>query len=208
MLLATQINDLFTSKTQEFEPYPRQYAGHGHSTVHALIYLIQAIHEAIDSSNYSVRIFFADFTKGFDVIDHSVLLDELKSFDIDQTLFFWVRCFLTNREQAVRVGSSLSSWKQVNGGVPQGTKLGLTFFTVMINKLLKNWHMRSKYVVDTTAFEIITRNPIRILDLVVREILDYCIVHKMKINPKKMQRNVQKFYEEFGYCIATYKCWI
>ena len=43
---------------------------------------------AIDSGNYSVRIFFADFTKGFDIIDHSVLLDELKSFDIDQTLFF------------------------------------------------------------------------------------------------------------------------
>ena len=53
----------------------RQYARHGHSTVHALIYLMQAIHEAIDSGNYSVRIFFADFTKGFDIIDHSVLLE-------------------------------------------------------------------------------------------------------------------------------------
>ena len=175
----------FTSITQEFEHYPRQYARHGHSTVHALIYLMQAIHEAIDSGNYSVWIFFADFTTGFDVIDHSVLLDELKSFDIDQTLFFWVRSFLTNREQAVRVGSSLSSWKQVNGGVPQGTKLGLTLFTVMINKLLKNWHMRSKYLVDTTAFEIITRNSIRTLHLVVREIHDYCIEHKMKLNAKK-----------------------
>ena len=80
---------------------PRQYARLGHSTVHALIYLMQAIHEAIDSGNCSVRIFFADFTKGFDVIDHSVLLAELKSFDIDQTLFFWVRSFLTNRVQAV-----------------------------------------------------------------------------------------------------------
>ena len=65
-----------------------QYARHGHSTVHALIYLMQAIHEAIDPGNPdSVRIFFADFTKGFDVIDHSVLLGEVKSFDIDQTLF-------------------------------------------------------------------------------------------------------------------------
>ena len=26
---------------------PRQYARHGHSTVHALIYLMQAIHEAV-----------------------------------------------------------------------------------------------------------------------------------------------------------------
>ena len=125
---------------------------------------MQAIHEAIDSGNYSVRIFFAGFTtcKGFDIINHSVLLDELKSFDIDQTLFFWVRSFLTNRVQAVRVGSSLSSWKQVNGGVPQGTKLGPTLFAVMINKLLRNWHMRSKYVDDTTAIEIIPRNSISI----------------------------------------------
>ena len=67
---------------------PRQYARHGHSTVHPLIYLMQAIHEAIDSGNCSFRIFVADFTKGFDIIDHSVLLDELRSFNIDQTLFF------------------------------------------------------------------------------------------------------------------------
>ena len=82
---------------------PRQCARHGHSTVHALIYLMQAIHEAVDSEIYSVRILFVDFPKGFDFIDHSVLLAELKSFDIDQTLFFWVHSFLTNP-----------------GGVPQG----------------------------------------------------------------------------------------
>ena len=45
--------------------------------------------------------------------------------------------------------------------------------------------MRSKYVDDTTTFEIIPRNSISILDLVVREIHDYCIEHKMKLNPKK-----------------------
>ena len=155
------------------------------TTVHALTYLMQVIHEAIDSGNYSVRIFFADFTKGFDIIDHSVLLDELRSFDIDQTLFFWIRSFRTNRTQAVRVGSSLSPWKHVNGGVPQGTKLGLTLFAAMINKLLKNWHMRTKYVDDTTAFEIIPRNSISMLGVVVREIHDYCIEHRMKLNPQK-----------------------
>ena len=46
--------------------------------------------------------------------------------------------------------------------------------------------MRSKYVDDTTAIEIVPRNSISILvDLVVREIHDYCIEHKMKLNPKK-----------------------
>ena len=55
----------------------------------------------------------------------------------------------------------------------------------MVNKLLMNWHMGTKYVDDTTAFEIIPRNSISRLDVVVREIHDYCIEHKMKLNPQK-----------------------
>ena len=48
--------------------------------------------------------------------------------------------------------------------------------------------MRSKYVDDTTAIEIIPRNSISMLDLVVREIHDYCIEHKMKLNPKNAKK--------------------
>ena len=59
------------------------------------------------------------------------------------------------------------------------------FFAIMVNKLLMNWHVRTKYVDDTTAFEIIPRNVISMLDVAVREIHDYCIEHKMKLNPPK-----------------------
>ena len=51
-------------------------------------------------------------------------------------------------------------------------KLGLTLFTVMINKLLINWHMRTKYADETTAFEIIP-NSFSMLVVVIREIHDY-----------------------------------
>ena len=67
---------------------PRQYARHGHSTTHALIYLMQAIHEAVDSGNCSVWIFYADVKKGFDIIDNNIFLNELNSLRIDQTLCF------------------------------------------------------------------------------------------------------------------------
>ena len=72
-------------------------------------------------------------------------------------------------------------------------KLGLTLFTVMINKLLINWHMRTKYADDTTAFEIIPRNSFSMLVVVVREIHDYCIEHKMKLNPKKCKEMYVNF---------------
>ena len=65
---------------------PRQYAKEGHSTTDALTYILQAIHEATDSGNCGARMFFADYSKGFDLIDHSILLRELAFFDIDTVL--------------------------------------------------------------------------------------------------------------------------
>lgn len=45
--------------------------------------------------------------------------------------------------------------------------------------------MRTKYVDDTIAIEIIPRNSTRMLDLVVREIHDYGMEHKMELNLQK-----------------------
>ena len=58
---------------------PRQYAREGHSTTNALIYILHAIHEATDSRNCGARMFFADYSnKGFNLIDHSILIREKK----------------------------------------------------------------------------------------------------------------------------------
>ena len=92
----------------------------------------------------------------------------------------------TNRTQAVRFSSSLSPWRHTHGGVPQGTKLGITLFDTMINKLLGDWHSRLKYVDYMTVFEVIPHNLTSLLDFAVRDIHNYCIEHSMRLNPKKM----------------------
>ena len=43
----------------------------------------------------------ADYSKGFDLIDHSIPLRELACFDIDTVLINWTSAFLTGRSQAV-----------------------------------------------------------------------------------------------------------
>ena len=57
---------------------PRQYARAGYSTTDALVYLLQAIYEAVDRGNCGARLFLADFSKGFDLIDHEILTNELQ----------------------------------------------------------------------------------------------------------------------------------
>ena len=50
--------------------------------------------------------FFADFKKGFDLVDHRILLDNLKLLDVHPCLLRWMASFLEGRSQVVRMGHS------------------------------------------------------------------------------------------------------
>ena len=84
------------------------------------IYMLQAIYEAVDSGEASARIVFADFSKGFNLIDHSILMQELADLEVHPVLLSWIAAFLTYRKQAaaVRIGRTLSDWLTLKGGVP------------------------------------------------------------------------------------------
>ena len=149
---------------------PHQYSRKGHCATHALLYMLQLIYEAVDSSEASAEIFFANFTKGFDLIDHLILMQELANLEVHPALLAWIAAFLTNRKQAVRIGGTLSCWLTLKGGVPQGTKLDQILFTVMTNKLLSDWQLCIKYVDDNSALEIIPRNSTSLLNIVASDI--------------------------------------
>ena len=58
--------------------------------------------------------------------------------------------FLTERRQRVKLGSTMSEWVQIHGGVPQGTLLGPTGFLVHINDLQTVCNT-CKYVDDSSV---------------------------------------------------------
>ena len=130
------------------------------------------------------EIFFADFSKGFDLIDHSILMQELADLEVHPVLLSWITAFLTYRKQAVRIGSTLSDWLTLKG-VPQKTKLGVILFTVMTNRLLSDWRLRIKYVDDTSVLEIIPKNSPSLLNIVASDIHKFAIAHNMRLNPTK-----------------------
>ena len=86
----------------------KQFALPGRSTTQALIFFMHTILEALDTCGRYIRIFFSDFSKGFDLVDHNVLLSKLNNLDVDPHLVRWIAAFLTNRSQRVRIGNSLS----------------------------------------------------------------------------------------------------
>ena len=100
--LETHLTDLSDSQST------KQFALPGRSTTQAVIFFIHTILEALDTYGRCIRIFFSDFSNGFDLVDHNVLLSELNNLDVDPHLVRWIAAFLTNRSQRVRIGNSLS----------------------------------------------------------------------------------------------------
>ena len=79
----------------------------------------------------------------------------------------------------------MSDWLTLKGGVPQGTKLGVILFTVMTNRLLSDWRLRIRYVVDTSALEIIPRNSPSLRNVVASDIHNFTIAQNVRLNPTK-----------------------
>ena len=57
----------------------KQFAVAGKSTEQALVYLLHLALEALDRGSCCLRLFFADFKKGFDLLDHLILMEKLST---------------------------------------------------------------------------------------------------------------------------------
>ena len=96
------------------------------------------------------------FQKAFDLIDRNLLVQKIFSLAIPRGVALWVVDFLALRHQRDKLLSGrYSEWGLVPAGVPQGTKLGLWLFILMINDLPVNNVHAWKYVDDTTIAEIV-----------------------------------------------------
>ncbi len=89
---------------------------------------------AVDGGSV-VDVVLFDFSKAFDVVDHSLLLDKLKCLGIGDPLLAWIGSFLQGRSMYVSVSGVHSRIKRVMSGVPQGTVAGPILFLVYVNHL-------------------------------------------------------------------------
>ena len=130
------------------------------STTHCLVNLLHYIYSELEKRKTSVLITLIDFSKAFDLVDHTTVIKKALNCGVRECLVPWIADFLTNRRQAVRYQGVTSPFLSLTCGIPQGTKLGPLGFLILINDALQHTPQRWKYVDDTTlATSLNNTNP-------------------------------------------------
>ena len=71
----------------------KQFALSGRSTSQALVYLLHLALGTLDKGNCALCFFFADFKKGFDLIDHRILPGKLSGYGLHPSFVRWLTAF-------------------------------------------------------------------------------------------------------------------
>ena len=77
-----------------------------------------------------------DLSAAFDTVDHKILLGRLSSrFGIKGKALDWLRSYLTDRTQLVKVDDASSTVRPLHWGVPQGSVLGPMLYLLYTSPL-------------------------------------------------------------------------
>ena len=112
-------NKLFTKHQFGFIP--------GRSTVTQLLSFLSGCIETISKGHVVDSIYF-DFAKAFDTVPHRRMIHKLMAYGIEGKIVPWIKAFLSERKQLVKVNGIESLPSVVISGIPKEVFLALSYF--------------------------------------------------------------------------------
>jgi len=104
------------------------------STTAALIAMLQAISDMLTQYPY-VHVFALDFSKAFDTVRHSTLLEKLAKLDLPDEAYNWLKDFFDGHSHCTQFAGSVSSFADILASVIQGSAIGPASYVVIASDL-------------------------------------------------------------------------
>ena len=133
-----------------------------------------------------------DYSKAFDLVDHTILVEKFKSLGVPAVLVRWLCGFLSDHQQRVKIGQEISDWLTLKGAMPQGSWLGPLCFLVHISDLTSPLHLH-KYIDDTSMSEVIDDLSRSQMQKAANDMLKWSELNNMKLNGKKTKEMIINF---------------
>ena len=161
-----------------------------HSTETTLIETTDTFLHAIDKKEVTAVVLL-DMSKALVTLDHKIPMLKLQDVGMSRGALNWFSSYLSNRQQVVRIKTTLSGKLTVHNGVPQGSIHGPIPFSIYISDLPTiPQRCSSKVFVDDN--KLYTSFPVQQCELAVtkvnedlRKIPDWCFDNRLLLNASK-----------------------
>ncbi len=120
------------------------------STTAALIQLLQTLTTLFDANPY-VIVYMLDFSKAFDSVRHSAVLDKYTRLKIPDNIYNWVESFFRDHAHCTRFDNEVSDFRKILASIIQGSGIGPASYVITASDLhpITPGNSMIKYADDT-----------------------------------------------------------